>query len=77
VPRKRWAYVAVKQLLKAGVIYGYGDDGFNGDCQLTRYELAQITAKAMARADKAGADKIFLGQGLIADLDTGGMVAGS
>ena len=60
VPVRHWAYDAVNQLVQAGVIDGYGDNRFNGDRQLTRYELAQITAKAMTRGDKAGADKKIL-----------------
>jgi len=55
VPANHWAYGAVSKLAKAGVIDGYGDGTFNGDKTMTRYEMAQIVAKAMERSDKADA----------------------
>lgn len=56
VPAKHWAYGAVAQLAKAGIVDGYGDGTFRGDRTMTRYEMAQIVAKAMARSDKADAE---------------------
>ncbi len=56
VPAKHWAYESVGQLARAGVVSGYGDNAFNGDKILTRYEVAVIVAKAMANMDKADAD---------------------
>lgn len=62
VPADHWAYDAVKQLAADGVIEGYGDDTFKGDRNITRYEMAQMVAKAMAKntngADKALVDKL-------------------
>ena len=55
VPAKHWAYDAVTKLAQAGVLDGYGDGTYRGDRLATRYEMAQATAKAMARADKADA----------------------
>jgi len=56
VPAKHWAYDAVAKLAKAGVVDGYGDGTFRGDRTMTRYEMAQVVAKAMARSDKADAE---------------------
>lgn len=55
VPAKHWAYEAVSKLAKAGIVDGYGDGTFRGDKTMTRYEMAQIVAKAMAKSDKADA----------------------
>lgn len=57
VPAKHWAYDSVSQLAAAGIIDGYGDGTFRGDRTMTRYEMAQIVAKAMARQDKANAEQ--------------------
>jgi len=45
VPANHWAYDAVKDLSKDGVISGYGDGTFRGDRTLTRYEMAAMIAK--------------------------------
>jgi len=55
VPAKHWAYDAVAKLAQAGILDGYGDGTYRGERTATRYELAQATAKAMARSDKADA----------------------
>jgi hypothetical protein len=47
VPAKHWAYDAVNKLAQAGIVDGYGDGTFRGDKTITRYEMAQIVAKAM------------------------------
>jgi len=57
VPAKHWAYEAVSKLAAAGIVDGYGDGTFRGDKTLTRYEMAQIVAKAMAKSDKANAQQ--------------------
>ncbi len=49
VPAGHWAYDSISKLAAAGVIEGYGDTTFGGDKLMTRYEMAQIVAKAMAR----------------------------
>ena len=57
VPRSSWAYDAVETLAKDGVISGYGDDTFQGDRAITRYEMAQMTAKAMAKEQVSAKDQ--------------------
>ena len=49
VPAGHWAYESIAKLFAAGVIDGYGDGTFRGDRLMTRYEMAQIVAKAMAK----------------------------
>lgn len=55
VPAKHWAYASVTKLAQAGIVDGYGDGTYAGDKMMSRYEMAQIVAKAMARSDKADA----------------------
>ena len=57
VPAKHWSYDAVAKLAKAGIVDGYGDGTFRGDKTMTRYEMAQIVAKAMVRSDRADAER--------------------
>ena len=49
VPAGHWAYDSVNKLAAAGIVDGYGDATFGGDRLMTRYEMAQIVAKAMAK----------------------------
>ena len=56
VPAGHWAYDSINKLAAAGVIEGYGDATFGGDKLMTRYEMAQIVAKAMAKG--ANVDKL-------------------
>jgi hypothetical protein len=56
VPAKHWSYDAVSKLAAAGIIDGYGDGTFKGDKAITRYEMAQIIAKAMTKEDSASAE---------------------
>ena len=56
VPAGHWAYDSINKLAAAGVIEGYGDTTFGGDKLMTRYEMAQIVAKAMAKG--ANVDKL-------------------
>ncbi|MDR3589206.1 MAG: S-layer homology domain-containing protein [Negativicutes bacterium] len=55
VPANHWSYAAVNQLAKDGIVDGYGDKTFRGDKTISRYEMAQIVAKAVDREDKADA----------------------
>lgn len=57
VPAKHWSYDAVTKLASAGIVDGYGDGTFKGDKTISRYEMAQIVAKAMAHSDKANAEQ--------------------
>ena len=52
-----WAYQSVEQLAYAGIINGYPDGTFKGNKPITRYEMAQMVAKAMANQDKANAEQ--------------------
>jgi len=55
VPAKHWSYDAVTKLAQAGIVDGYGDGTYRGDKLISRYEMAQMVAKAMAHSDKATA----------------------
>jgi hypothetical protein len=72
VPLNSWAYDAVNQLAKDGIIKGYPDGTFKGKRPMTRYEAAvlayravdmleaQITAgKAVEKADMDAANKLM------------------
>ncbi len=52
-----WAYQSVEQLASAGIINGYPDGTFKGNKDITRYEMAQMVAKAMANQDRANAEQ--------------------
>ena len=56
VPAGHWAYGAVNKLAAEGVVDGYPDGTYGGDKLMTRYEMAQIVAKAMAKG--ANVDKL-------------------
>ena len=59
VPAGHWAYDSVNKLAAAGIVDGYGNGTFGGDRLMTRYEMAQIVAKAMAKGanvDRLGAE---------------------
>ena len=69
VPAGHWAYDSVAKLAAAGVVDGYADGAFAGDKLITRYEMAQIVAKAMAK----GADCDKLAAEFADELDTLGV----
>ena len=56
VPAGHWAYDAVNKLAAEGVVEGYPDGTYGGGRLMTRYEMAQIVAKAMAKG--ANVDKL-------------------
>ena len=56
VPAGHWAYDAVNKMAAEGVVDGYPDGTYGGDKLMTRYEMAQIVAKAMAKG--ANVDKL-------------------
>ena len=60
VPRDHWAYDAVTQLAADGVVEGYGDGTYRGDRNITRYEMAQMVAKAMAKGDMSASDRALV-----------------
>lgn len=47
VPSNHWAYEAVSDLSRRGLVEGYPDGTFGGDRLLTRYEFAQIVYRAL------------------------------
>ena len=59
VPADHWAYESIAKLEQAGVVEGYGDNTYRGNRLMTRYEMAQIVARAMskgAKVDKLAAE---------------------
>ena len=52
-----WAYQAVAQLASQGVVNGYPDGTFQGQNNITRFEMAQMVAKAMVRQDRVDAEQ--------------------
>lgn len=60
VPSKHWAYGAVSQLAKDGLVEGYGDGTFRGEKTLTRYEFAVAIARALEKYNKADAQQKVL-----------------
>lgn len=58
VPRQHWAYKAIEKLSETGIAKGYPDGTFQGNRILTRYEMAQIVARALARGDIQSSDPL-------------------
>ena len=52
-----WAYQAVADLSDQGVVEGYPDGTFKGENNITRYEMAQIIARLMAKEDQLNAEQ--------------------
>ncbi len=59
VPAGHWAYASVAKLAAAGVVTGYPDGTFKGDNLMTRYEMAQIVAKAYSKGAIGADDKLM------------------
>ena len=57
VPADSWAYQSVVTLANSGILQGVDGTHFQGNRNITRYEAAEITAKAMAHADRANAQQ--------------------
>lgn len=70
VPAKHWAYDAIANLAKDGIITGYGDGAFRSDRTMTRYEMALIVANAMTKEDKASAEDKALINKLAAEFNS-------
>ncbi|MEG0969625.1 MAG: S-layer homology domain-containing protein [Acidaminococcaceae bacterium] len=58
VPAGHWAYGSVAKLAAAGIVDGYPDGTFQGNETMTRYEMAQIVAKALAKGAIGADDKL-------------------
>lgn len=61
LPAGHWAYASVAKLAAAGIVDGYPDGTFKGERTMTRYEMAQIVAKALAKG-AIGADDKLVGE---------------
>ena len=57
VPTDSWAYKSVVELADAGIIQGVDGSYFQGERNITRYEAAEMVAKAMAHMDKASVEQ--------------------
>ena len=57
VPSDSWAYKSVVELADAGIIQGVDGSYFQGNRNITRYEAAEMVAKAMAHKDKASVEQ--------------------
>ncbi|MDI6773148.1 MAG: S-layer homology domain-containing protein [bacterium] len=51
VPTDHWAYDAIAELAAKGLIEGYPDGAFRGDRAMTRYEMAMVVARVLARIE--------------------------
>lgn len=69
VTEGHWAYNSINKLVDAGIIEGYNNGHYGGDRLITRYEMAQIVAKAMAK----GADVDRLAAEFAEELDNLGI----
>ncbi len=57
VPSDSWAYKSVVELADAGIVQGVDGSYFQGGRNITRYEAAEMVAKAMAHMDKASVEQ--------------------
>jgi hypothetical protein len=64
VPANHWAYQAIQSLAADGLVEGYPDGKFKGDRPLSRYEMAVLVARVIAKVQANGA-----GYASKADLD--------
>lgn len=60
VPANHWAYQYIQSLAADGLIDGYPDGAFKGDRPLTRYEMAAIVARAIAKLEEGRIDTATL-----------------
>jgi hypothetical protein len=54
ISANHWAYEAVNQMAEKGIIQGFPDGTFKGKQNVTRYQLAMITAKMLANVEQYG-----------------------
>src|ERR1700736_4194277 len=50
-PTNHWAYDAIAELAAKGLLEGYPDGTFKGDRAMTRYEMAMVVARLLARVE--------------------------
>lgn len=61
VPKDHWSYDAVQTLVNEGIIDGFTDNTFRGDKVVTRYEMAQLVGRAVAKEKLASEkDKVLI-----------------
>ena len=58
VPQGHWAYASFAQLSGSGILEAYPDSTFAGERTMTRYEMAQIVAKALAKGAIGADDRL-------------------
>lgn len=58
VPQGHWAYASLAKLSGSGILEGYPDGTFKGERTMTRYEMAQIVAKALAKGAIGADDRL-------------------
>ena len=51
VPTDHWAFDAIAELAAKGLVEGYPDGTFKGDRAMTRYEIAMVVARLLARIE--------------------------
>jgi hypothetical protein len=51
VPTDHWAFDAIAELAAKGIVEGYPDGTFKGDRAMTRYEMAMVVARLLARIE--------------------------
>jgi hypothetical protein len=51
VPTDHWAFDAIAELAAKGIVEGYPDGTFKGDRAMTRYEIAMVVARLLARIE--------------------------
>ncbi len=56
VPASHWAYEAVESMANKGIIQGFPNGTFKGNTNVTRYQMAMITAQALAYISEKGAN---------------------
>ena len=55
VPQGHWSYDAVQMLEEKGLVEGYPDGFFKGDRPMTRYEMALVVARVVAKLEQVQA----------------------
>ncbi len=58
VPASHWAYQAVSEMSEKGIIQGFPNGTFKGNQNVSRYQLAMITARMLANLEQNGIGSI-------------------
>lgn len=73
VAKDHWAALAVKTTAKSGLIDGYPDETFRGQDSVTRYELAVILKRLLARLDEGQTDSSHAAEAVASELQQRGL----